>query len=104
MTATYTTANYIKETINTVTLSTNNFELSSKLSIYPNPTKNLVNLELNGINFTKVSLFDLNGRTIQTVNVNSNKTTLDLSGLTSGIYLAKLETADGTAIQKIVKE
>ena len=90
--------------INSSLLSTNNFELSSKLSIYPNPTKNLVTLALNGIDFTKVSLFDLNGRTIQTVNANSNKTTLDLSGLTSGIYLAKLETADGTAIQKIVKE
>lgn len=90
--------------VDTTSLSTTNFELYSKLSIYPNPTNGLVGLELNGVTFTKVSLFDLNGRTIQTVNANSNKATLDLSGLTSGIYLAKIETAEGTTVQKIVKE
>ena len=84
-------------------LNTVSFEkIGAKL--YPNPTNSSVTLELDNLNVTKVSLFDLHGRTIQNVNVNSNKTLLDLSGLTSGIYLIKIETESGTAFQKIIKE
>lgn len=72
--------------------------------LYPNPTNNSITLELNDFSFTKVSLFNLQGSIIQNVTMNSNTTTLDVSNLTTGIYLVKIETEEGTAVQKIIKK
>lgn len=75
------------------TLSNNDFfenEKTKKLKIYPNPTTN--ELSLFGIrnkNAT-ISIVDLNGRTILKTIINSSSNRLNVSNLSSGLYLIKL--------------
>lgn len=84
--------------ISTNSLSINDPKLSS-VKLYPNPTKGIVNfdgMELN--NFSKVEVFDLNGRKISENKVDN----IDLSKFSNGTYLIKATTVEGKSITKKV--
>ncbi|MCB0629547.1 MAG: T9SS type A sorting domain-containing protein [Saprospiraceae bacterium] len=67
---------------------------ASKVSIFPNPAANLIRIRLNAdaaISFpVSYQLFSLNGASILIGQVSKKEWTLDLSGLSSGIYVLKL--------------
>lgn len=71
---------------------------ASQYKCYPNPTKSSV--YITGFDIQSVELLTLNGKSIFT----TNEQKLNLSGLPKGIYLAKLNTSDGTFIKKIEKQ
>ncbi|GHT49658.1 hypothetical protein FACS189440_15760 [Bacteroidia bacterium] len=48
-------------------------------------------------------MFDSVGKEVKRELVNSEDTTVDLSGLKSGIYLIRLTTDKGTKVGKIIK-
>jgi len=81
------------------TLDTSTFELESSLSIYPNPSTNLLNVKstLEGeINYTIYNILGkqvLNG-TIKNNVINHN--------LTSGLYLLKLDNGSNAITKKII--
>jgi hypothetical protein len=85
-------------------LSTNNF-LASKLSVYPNPATNVINIS-STINTTinKVEMTDLNGRVVMTQNVNATSGQIAIADLATGVYMMKISTDQGTAVKKIVKQ
>jgi hypothetical protein len=68
------------------------------VQIYPNPTNGLLNVSGNGTMHITVS--DLLGQKIMEVDVEGH-TTLDLNGNESGIYLVRIENANGVKVQKI---
>ena len=72
---------------------------SVSLSVYPNPVADMVTLS-GIIANTTATLYDMRGSVVATFAVNGNETRLDLSHLTSGVYL--LRVAD--SVVKIVKE
>lgn len=85
-------------------LSTNDF-LASSISVYPNPTKNLVNVSNTTNAVVKnISIVDLNGRTVRSLDVNATETQVNISELASGIYMMNVNTDQGSVIKKIVKE
>ncbi|ESU28182.1 hypothetical protein FLJC2902T_15270 [Flavobacterium limnosediminis JC2902] len=88
----------------TQTLSTDDF-ISSKLSVYPNPVNNVVNISnAENLQINTVVINDINGRTVKTVNVNGvAETQINVSDLNSGIYFMNIETNEGTATKKIIK-
>lgn len=75
-----------------------------QLTMYPNPTTDLINIS--GINPTHVKVIrciDLNGR-VQRMNISSQQT-LDLSPLRSTTYILQIELLDGRVYQgRIVKD
>lgn len=71
--------------------------LGSELSIYPNPTTGKVSIDVE--NFTSAEVMDITGRTVMT----SNESTIDMSNLNNGVYMIRVNTANGSATQKIVK-
>lgn len=85
-------------------LSTNSF-LASKLSVYPNPATNVVNIS-STINATinKVEMTDLNGRVVVAQNVNATSGQVTIADLATGVYMMKISTDQGTAVKKIVKQ
>lgn len=88
-----------------VSASANDF-ITSKFSVYPNPTNNVVNITSdNSFEVRKVGITDINGRSIKTVVLGapSANTSIDVSDLTSGIYLLIIDTAEGNAVKKIIK-
>jgi hypothetical protein len=75
------------------------------IAAYPNPVKNEVNVEVrlggsNGI----ISLTDVSGKVLQRVSVVKAKTTLDMSGIASGVYFIKYEDDMHNELIKITKQ
>ena len=78
-------------------------ELEEDMSIYPNPTTGLINLNLNGNQqIQTVNLFDVHGQHFNT-SVISNE--IDLSEFSSGIYFMEVQFDSGKKGQiKVIKE
>lgn len=60
--------------------------------IYPNPTSGLIKLQIDG-KVSEIRLISMDGRQIW--NQENPKKELDLSGLTSGVYIMKIDTDQG---------
>ena len=69
-----------------------------ELSVYPNPAEDVV--YISGEKMLSVEIKDLSGRTIK----QSNKTTISIKDLQSGIYFFVIRTEDSIVTKKIVKK
>jgi len=83
---------------NPQTTSIENQNSISAIKVFPNPTSDFVNVQVN--NLISLQLFDLAGNNISI----SNAEILDLRKLASGIYLLKIETKENTFYRKIIKK
>lgn len=77
------------------------------LDIFPNPATNNINIHfsLKEYKSIKLSLMDLSGQTIFQENYNDIKdkqANLDLSSLSSGTYIIRLELPEGNTFRKII--
>jgi hypothetical protein len=78
----------------------------SGVNIYPNPTNNMINVNLDNIttavNFT---LMSIDGKVIyQANNVNDTKTAIDISNNAKGVYFLKVEANNQQQIFKVIKQ
>ncbi len=80
------------------------------LSVFPNPTKDLLNLDLDFTIPNELRLFvlDLHGRVIHMRQISGNspgyRATIDLQTFPSGIYLLRMEVDGFSETRKIVKQ
>lgn len=80
---------------NTCTLSTNQNQISG-LQVYPNPTKNILNITTD-LNSTKnIEIYDMVGKKVLVENI---QTQLNVSSLVTGMYIVKI-TEDGKTSTK----
>jgi hypothetical protein len=71
-------------------------------AIYPNPITDLATLSVdNHLLHTQASLFNLDGKLLQKINIQNNTQTINLRGLQSGMYIFKFQ--DGGFI-KFIKQ
>jgi len=92
---------YIKTEYQSVLGLPNNIA-AQKLVLYPNPVTNELNIaSTNSKTIEKVSVYNLVGQLVK--NVGGNHKTIDMSDLSSGTYLVKIQTNDGVIDQKIIK-
>jgi len=89
-------------TISNQSLSVHENNLSSQISIYPNPVKNELFIKLNNLKVTKMSIFDYSGRLVKSINENVNS--INVSDLQQGIYFLKVSTENGESIKRFKKE
>jgi Zn-dependent metalloprotease len=77
----------------------------NKVSVYPNPTKDILSivLEENTKNAT-ITLIDNLGRTVYSNSFNSNTNSINLARFAKGIYTLIIRTNDRVISKKIVKE
>ncbi|QOD61973.1 T9SS type A sorting domain-containing protein [Polaribacter haliotis] len=75
-----------------------------KIIVYPNPTNSFVNIKIPNLDNKdgKVQVFDVAGRLIQSQQITSASTQIDLEGPT-GIYILKIQNNDTVTIKKVVK-
>jgi hypothetical protein len=85
-------------------LSLNNQELA--IELYPNPTSNFINI-VNKADMVLegVKIYDMNGKFVSEVLItNSNTLNIDLSGLSSGIYMLHAYNDQLNIIKKVIKK
>lgn len=71
--------------------------------MYPNPAQSVLNLEkLDGA--SKVEIFNVVGKLVQTVEVYENQTTLEINELNSGIYFVNVHFVDNVQSTKFIKK
>ena len=82
-------------------LGLNDNELNKGLSIYPNPSSNMVTVNSKTDLLTSISVFDINGKQILDINtVNAETKTLDISNFSNGIYFM---TINNEVTKKLIK-
>lgn len=76
--------------------------LASQVSIYPSPATDVINVRTPAsLEVFEVALFDLQGRNTGAVFTDG---TVNVSGLSRGVYMLTVETSEGTLTQKVVKK
>ena len=71
---------------------------ANNVRLYPNPTDGIVTIEGDGA--MHINVLNVLGQKIMEMDANDNAT-IDLSGCESGIYMIKVETANGTKVEKL---
>jgi len=73
------------------------------ITIYPNPTKGLIYLEMKNQQDTQVSLLDMTGKMLLTKNITDHLShiEIDTSPFPAGIYFLRINTAEKTIVKKI---
>lgn len=89
----------------TAGLDDSNFE--KNIDIYPNPTKNDINISVNFSSkvTVEISLEDINGRNYETVksnNITNQQFHFDATNLSSGLYFLKFKTPKNTFSKSIM--
>lgn len=84
------------------------FDITTPVSatVYPNPTTDKVTLTFEEGKYRQLIVSDLNGRSLQHINIPVRANTLDISveNYATGLYLLKLVGDTDTAIKKIIKK
>lgn len=72
---------------------------SEKLSLFPNPGSNLIQVSSNNSAIIGITVLDMNGRTI----LKSNESNFDSSSFKTGLYFVQIETNIGTQTLRFIK-
>lgn len=89
----------------TEVLGTSQNELNSKFAVYPNPTKNTLNISNTmDASIQSIELSDMNGRTVKNFKVaNLTETQVNISDISQGVYMMKITSDKGSLVKKVVK-
>jgi hypothetical protein len=74
-------------------------------SIFPNPSRNVVNVSNTNATINSIEISDLNGRVVNSVNsIDAQNVQINISDLSSGIYMMKIVSDKGITTKKLIKE
>jgi large repetitive protein len=79
-------------------------EKKVNISFYPNPTVDKVNVKSGITTLKNVNVYSLSGVSIKSFEVLSKDFSVDMSDLPKGIYLIKVNSAEGEIIHPIIKK
>lgn len=86
--------------VRNASLSTSSFD-KSKVSIYPNPVQNELNIQTDAMIYS-IEIFDMLGKRVYSKNQTEKIINIDF--LSKGMYLVKINTENQTFNSKIIKE
>lgn len=77
---------------------------STDVNIYPNPSKNYINIKSNDLINSTLTITSLTGNKIKTIELITNLTSIDISNLNSGIYLISIKKDEQIYYKKFMKK
>ena len=77
-------------------------EIANKplMNVFPNPSVEIVNFMTNGSKVSAIHIMNASGQIVRSVNVNSDKTPVNVSDLATGIYFYQAMDVHGTILEK----
>ena len=75
-------------------------ELNKKLTVFPNPTSDYINIRTENLKFEKAFIYDLSGKMI----LETSSTKIDVRNLPSSVYIITLKTDQGEKTIKWIKK
>ena len=82
-------------------------KLDNAIVIYPNPAQDIVIFaNTSGILLNQAVIYDVNGRQISTIDLSDmqQEKTVDVSNLSSGVYMVQFQSDDASTVKRLVKE
>jgi hypothetical protein len=91
------------------TLSDDNFETSvSGIQVYPNPVENVVNISKGQFNgeWNTLNIYDITGKLVISLDKldQDSELNVDMSNLSQGMYILKVNTSNGQYQEKLLKK
>jgi hypothetical protein len=77
-------------------------EIDASITVYPNPTKDVFNLETS-ITQGAVTIFDPLGREVLTETIRGHRATFDLSGQPKGVYLIRVSDGSTASTHRVIR-
>lgn len=77
-------------------------ELDASITIYPNPSSDVFNLETS-ITQGAVTIFDPLGREVLTETIRGHRATFDLSGQPKGVYLIRVSDGSSASTHRVIR-
>ncbi|GGK14748.1 hypothetical protein GCM10007962_06240 [Yeosuana aromativorans] len=74
------------------------------LKVHPNPAKDNWTVSTKNIKMTSIQVFDILGKNVLSLRPNTSEAKINGANLRSGLYFAKISTANGASTLKLVKE
>ncbi|HIP37475.1 MAG TPA: T9SS type A sorting domain-containing protein [Crocinitomix sp.] len=74
------------------------------VKIYPNPTTNLINIELTDYENANIQIIDITGQIVQSIASAKQINTIDISTLNRGVYFVKIITQQQNVTKQFVKQ
>ena len=78
-------------------------DLSEEVTVYPNPTRDWVEVRSEGSEVLGVTVYDMRGQVVHREEATRRHGRVSIGALPNGVYMMKVETDRGTAIKKVVK-
>lgn len=97
----FSTANDKLIIINDASLKNNDWSVHTAATVYPNPTNGIINID-KADSETNFSFYDLTGKEMPVNRISDGQ--IDVSHLTSGIYILKILKDDQVISKKIIKQ
>ena len=87
-------------------LLTNESNFYKDLKVYPNPSQDLITIDLPGEleNDVNITVLDSQGKQVKTQSINAINNTLNISNLQTGVYLIQIEHEDSRIVKRFVKQ
>ena len=86
-------------------LSTPSDRLNAAISLYPNPTKEILTLKNDGnLSIERAELYTVNGKRIQTINNIGRIESISLQNLNRGLYFLRIFSDQGSLTKKLILE
>ena len=75
---------------------------SNRINIYPNPSRDIINVQTENINNEIIEIYNVSGRLVYSREVNKNPTTIDMSGYPKGLYFVKVIQDGAVKVGKVI--
>ena len=96
------TVNIVAGTPISAIADTRSDEILTTISLYPNPTKDILNIETNSVNTLSYSIVNYLGQIVKSGNIENN--VLNVTTLNSGIYILEVNDGQKSVTKKFIKE
>lgn len=82
-------------------------KIDNAIVVYPNPAQDIVIFaNTSGILLNQAVIYDVNGKQISIIDLSDmqQEKTVDVSNLSSGVYMVQFQSDDASTVKRLVKE